>query len=98
MTTSTLRSQVNVWHHPVIARHAPVIVVVLALIAIWYVATVLANTSLVRDAFEREEIKFSTLDLIVGTLGAERPLVVAPHQMLAGVAGSGFGSPRDCPR
>ena len=98
MTTSTLRSQVNVWHHPVIARHAPVIVVVLALIAIWYVATVFANTSLVRDAFEREEIKFSTLDLIAGTLGAERPLVVAPHQMLAAFADSVFGYPPDSPR
>ena len=100
MTTSTLHSQpqVNVWHHPVIARHAPVIVVVLALIAIWYVATVFANTSLVRDAFEREEIKFSTLDLIAGTLGAERPLVVAPHQMLAAFADSVFGYPPDSPR
>jgi NitT/TauT family transport system permease protein len=100
MTTSTPQPQphVNVWHHPVIARHAPVIVVVLALIAIWYVATVLANASLVRDAFDREEIKFSTLDLIAGTLGAERPLVVAPHQMLAAFADSVFGYPPDSPR
>ena len=34
-------------------RHAPVVVIVLVLIALWYVATVLTNAALVRDAFER---------------------------------------------
>src|SRR6516165_10230613 len=100
MLSSAIRAppHAGLWRHPLIQRHAPVVVVVLALIAIWYVATVLANASLVRDAFEREETKYSTLDLISGTLDAERPLMVAPHQMLAAFADSVFGYPPDSPR
>jgi len=100
MLSSAIRAppHAGLWRHPLIQRHAPVVVVVLALIALWYVATVLANASLVRDAFEREETKYSTLDLIAGTLDAERPLVVAPHQMLAAFADSVFGYPITSPR
>jgi NitT/TauT family transport system permease protein len=82
----------------VVQRHAPVIVIVLALIALWYIATVLANASLVREAFERSETSYNTFDLISGTLSAERPLVVAPHQMLLAFWSSVSGYPPDSPR
>jgi NitT/TauT family transport system permease protein len=75
-----------------------VIVVVLALIVLWYIATVLANATLVRDAFERSETSYNTFNLISGTLNAERPLVVAPHQMLLAFWNSVFGYPPDSPR
>ena len=64
-----------------LARSAPVLVVVLALIAIWYVAAILMNVRLVRDAFEREETPYTVGDLISGSLSAERPLLPAPHQI-----------------
>jgi NitT/TauT family transport system permease protein len=86
------------WQHPLVERHAPVIVIVLVLIALWYVATVLANAGLVRDSFERSETSYNTYDLISGTLNAERPLVVAPHQMLLAFWNSVFGYPPDSPR
>jgi NitT/TauT family transport system permease protein len=82
----------------VVKRHAPVVVIVLVLIALWYIATVLANATLVRDAFARSETSYNTFDLISGTLNAERPLVVAPHQMLLTFADSVFGYPPDSPR
>jgi NitT/TauT family transport system permease protein len=75
-----------------------VIVIVLVLIALWYIATVLANASLVREAFERSETSYNTSDLISGTLSAERPLVVAPHQMLLAFWNSVSGYPPDSPR
>ena len=55
MTSSTVeaRAPATWWGHPVVQRHAPVIVIVLVLIALWYIATVLANATLVREAFER---------------------------------------------
>jgi NitT/TauT family transport system permease protein len=81
-----------------VERHAPVVVIVLVLVALWYVATVLANAALVRDAFERNETSYSTFDLISGTLNAERPLVVAPHQMLLAFWNSVFGYPVNSPR
>jgi NitT/TauT family transport system permease protein len=68
------------------------------LVVIWYVAAVLMNLSLVRDAFEREETAYGLSDLIAGTLNAERPLVAAPHQILLQFADSVFGYPPDSPR
>ncbi|MFZ0838714.1 MAG: ABC transporter permease [Xanthobacteraceae bacterium] len=100
MTSSTVeaRAPATWWGHPVVQRHAPVIVIVLVLIALWYIATVLANATLVREAFERSETSYTTFDLISGTLSAERPLVVAPHQMLLAFWNSVSGYPPDSPR
>jgi NitT/TauT family transport system permease protein len=81
-----------------IARQAPVLVVVLVLIAIWYVAAVLMNVGLVRDAFEREETRYTIGDLISGSLGAERPLLPAPHQILQTFTDDVFGYPVTSPR
>lgn len=84
--------------HPTVVRYAPVVVIVLALIAIWYVAAVLMNRNIVRDAFERDEIHYTTGDLIAGTLSAERPLLPAPHQVIQTFAKDVFGWPITSPR
>jgi NitT/TauT family transport system permease protein len=84
--------------YPWIAERAPVVVIVLALIVVWYIAAVLMNASLVRDAFEREETAYGVADLIAASLNAERPLVAAPHQILLQFADSVFGYPPDSPR
>jgi NitT/TauT family transport system permease protein len=60
----------------------PVLVIVLALIATWYVAAVLMNLRGVRDRLERAETPYTIGALISGTLSAERPLLPAPHQIL----------------
>jgi NitT/TauT family transport system permease protein len=100
MTSSAAEARASAtwWGHPVVQRHAPAIVVVLVLIVLWYIATMLANATLVREAFERSDTPYSTFDLINGTLNAERPLVVAPHQMLLAFWNSVFGYPPDSPR
>jgi NitT/TauT family transport system permease protein len=41
--------------HPLVVRYAPIVTIVMAMVAIWYVAAVLMNLTLVRDGFEREE-------------------------------------------
>ena len=79
--------------HSAIARQAPVIVTVLVLIAIWYVAAVLMNVALVRDAFEREETRYTVGDLIATSLKFERPRLPAPHQILATFTDDVFGYP-----
>jgi NitT/TauT family transport system permease protein len=84
--------------HPWVAERAPVVVIVLALIVVWYIAAVLMNASLVRDAFEREETAYGVSELIAASLNAERPLVAAPHQILLQFADSIFGYPPDSPR
>jgi NitT/TauT family transport system permease protein len=84
--------------HPLVVRYAPIVTVVLALIAIWYVAAVLMNLSLVRDAFEREETPYTTSELIAGTMSAERPLLPAPHQVISAFVDSVFGYAPNAPR
>jgi NitT/TauT family transport system permease protein len=75
-----------------------VIAVVAALIFVWYVAAVLMNIGLVRDAFEREDTAYGLSDLLKGSLNAERPLVAAPHQVLGQFIDSVFDYPPDSPR
>jgi NitT/TauT family transport system permease protein len=72
--------------------------IVLALVAVWYLAAVLMNMHLVRDAFERDDVAYSASDLIAGTLSAERPLLPAPHQVLQTFADDVFGWPVTSPR
>ena len=84
--------------HPLVERYLPVAVIVAALIVVWYVAAILMNLSLVRGAFEREETAYTIGDLISGTMSAERPLLPAPHQLLAAFLDSVFGYPPTAPR
>jgi NitT/TauT family transport system permease protein len=87
------------WRSPSwLADLVPVLVVLLALVVVWYVAAVLMNMALVRDAFEREETTYTLADLIAGTLDAERPLVPAPHQIVLQFIDLVFGYPPDSPR
>jgi NitT/TauT family transport system permease protein len=84
--------------HPAVARYGPVIVIVAALIAVWYLAAILMNLNIVRATFERNDVAYSTWDLVTGTLSAERPLLPAPHQILATFADDVFGWPVTSPR
>src|SRR5712672_592797 len=102
MTNSALALPVSgagAWRrHPLVERCAPVVTIMLALIAIWYVAAVLMNLSLVRDAFEREETPYTVSELVEGTMSAERPLLPAPHQVIAAFTDSVFGYAPTAPR
>jgi NitT/TauT family transport system permease protein len=86
------------WLRQAIGRRVPVAVVVAVLLVVWYAAAILMNAPLVRDAFEREEAKYTVSDLVVGSLNAERPLVAAPHQVIGEFADLVFGYPPDSPR
>jgi NitT/TauT family transport system permease protein len=84
--------------HPLIQRYAPIVTIVLALIAVWYVAAVLMNLALVRDGFEREETPYTVSNLLKGTMSAERPLLPAPHQVISAFTDSVFGHTPTAPR
>jgi NitT/TauT family transport system permease protein len=60
----------------------PVTIVVLALMAVWYVAAALMNAPLQRDFFANAgRTDYSTRDLAVASLNMERPKLPAPHQV-----------------
>jgi NitT/TauT family transport system permease protein len=83
---------------PLVVRYAPIVTIVLALVVVWYIAAVLMNMALVRDAFEREETPYTVSELIAGTMEAERPLLPAPHQVIAAFVDSVFGYAPNAPR
>ncbi|PWR19283.1 ABC transporter permease [Zavarzinia aquatilis] len=66
------------------AGHAgPVAVLGLALVALWYAGAVWLNADLQIDAFARAGTDWNFTDLVAGTWAQERPLLPAPHQVLA---------------
>jgi NitT/TauT family transport system permease protein len=84
--------------HPLVERYSPLATTVLALIAIWYVAALAMNWALVRDGFEREETPYAVADVVAGAMSAERPLLPAPHQVVAAFVDGVFGYPPLAPR
>lgn len=76
----------------------PLAAMIVALTVLWYAGAVLMNMTLVRDAFEREEVEYTTMELVAGTLDAERPLLPAPHQIVATFIDGVFNYAPNSPR
>jgi NitT/TauT family transport system permease protein len=62
-------------------KTGPVLVVVAAIMAIWYVAAIFMNAPWQRDVFARAGTDYSTAELIAATYAQERPVLPAPHQV-----------------
>ena len=61
----------------------PVLVVVIALLVIWYGAAVWLNAQWVLDQAARADRDVTFAEIVVETLRQERPLLPAPHQVAA---------------
>ncbi len=67
-----------------ISNTAPVLVVIMAIVALWYVAAVLLNTPFQKDIYSRGGIKdWTTAQLVKDTMAQKRPVLPAPHQVFA---------------
>lgn len=66
-------------------RIVPVLTILLALIAIWYVAAVLMNASFQRDMDQRANQTPGTVEFVEKTLSQPKPLLPAPHQVAQNV-------------
>lgn len=86
MTTEALPA-VAVRHRPFArlmdGQTGPVLVVVAAILVAWYVGAVVLNTPWQIDIFERQGVAWSNADLVRETLAQERPVLPAPHQIIA---------------
>jgi len=72
----------------------PITTVVLAILAVWYLAAALMNASLQRDLFANSgQAHYSTQELIAGSLNMERPKLPAPHQVAAELYKLVFATP-----
>ena len=79
-------------------RVAPVLTVCALVVVVWYAAALAMNWSLARDAFERAEVTPTTGALVAATMDQPRPLLPAPHQIVAEFAHEVFGYPVDSNR
>jgi NitT/TauT family transport system permease protein len=61
----------------------PVVVVVVAIIALWYAGAVWLNMPWALDQTERAGVELSTAELIGETWSQDRPRLPAPHQVVA---------------
>ncbi|ASY57526.1 ABC transporter permease [Sinorhizobium sp. CCBAU 05631] len=61
----------------------PIGTVVLVLIAVWYVAAVFLNAPFERDTAARAGTEITFSDLVRNTMVQERPVLPAPHQVIA---------------
>lgn len=62
-------------------RTIPILVVVAAILGVWYVATIWLNTPWQRDVYQRESRDWTIADLVVDTMAQARPVLPAPHQV-----------------
>ena len=63
----------------------PILTVLLAIVALWYLAAVWMNATWVRDQAARADAVLSSGELIRQTLTLDRPVLPAPHQVAAGL-------------
>jgi NitT/TauT family transport system permease protein len=66
-------------------RVLPVLTVLLAIVAIWYLAAIWMNSTWVQDQAARADTVLTTGDLVHQTLTLERPVLPAPHQVAMGL-------------
>src|SRR6187549_2073570 len=64
----------------------PILLVLLALLAIWYLAAIPMNWQRQIDFYGRSDVKtWTTLQLLYDVLNQEKPLLPTPHQIAAEV-------------
>lgn len=66
-------------------RLVPVMTVLLAIVAVWYLAAIRMNAQWERDQAARAEVTLTLPDLVARTLVQERPMLPAPHQVAVGL-------------
>lgn len=76
----------------------PILAVLAVIVALWYAATVWMNAPWVRDQAARAGEEVTTSQLVRETMSQERPVLPAPHQVIAelwkGVTGQAVTSKR----
>lgn len=86
MTTDTMDMPLTVkpslWKRSMSGKAGPVMVILIAIIAIWYLGTVYMNAPMQIDRYERANTEWTMGDLVRDTMAQDRPLLPAPHQIL----------------
>jgi len=81
------------------SRALPVLTVVAAIVALWYAAVIPMNAPWARDQAARAGVTLTTMELVADAMAQERPVLPAPHQVVAEIwkttAGTRLSSKRN---
>ena len=58
------------------------VIVVAAIVVLWYVGAIYMNTPWQKDKYQRANVEWTTAELIRDTMAQKRPVLPAPHQVL----------------
>jgi len=72
-----------VWRRISTGRTGPLIVIVLAILALWYGFAVYLNAPQLIDRYQRQDQTWDAARLITDAYAMERPVLPAPHQVVA---------------
>jgi NitT/TauT family transport system permease protein len=71
----------------------PVMTVLMAIIAIWYGASVMMNRAWTLDQMQRQNIEMTPFEIIAAAMTQERPVLPPPHQVAAEIWNTTAGEP-----
>lgn len=71
----------------------PVVTVVMAIIVIWYGASVMMNRAWTLDQMQRQNIEMTGWEIVAATMTQERPVLPPPHQVAAEIWNTTIGEP-----
>ncbi|WP_336739016.1 ABC transporter permease [Aureimonas altamirensis] len=77
---------------------APILSVLVVFLAIWTLAAIALNWQTTSDRLAREDPAYGTAALVAATLSSDRPILPAPHQIVAEMANTIFGVRPSSPR
>ena len=77
---------------------APIPSVLIVFLAIWTLAAIALNWQTTSDRLAREDPAYGTATLVAATLSSDRPILPAPHQIVAEMANTIFGVRPSSPR
>ncbi len=72
----------GLWSRLMSGKTGPVLVIVMAIIAIWYFSAVMLNSPFQEEIYKRNNVEWTTSQLVSDTLAQERPVLPAPHQVV----------------
>ncbi|CDZ28238.1 ABC transporter permease [Neorhizobium galegae] len=71
-------------------RIIPVLTILVAIVAIWYVAAYFMNAPFQRDLDRRADVTSTTMEFIGKTMAQPKPILPAPHQVVSNVLENTF--------
>lgn len=71
----------GIWTRMSQGSAVPVLIVVLAILAVWYLAAVWLNSAWQLQIFARGDGDWTWAEFVAGTMSQDRPLLPAPHQI-----------------